>query len=128
MPLVSSIFDSILSRIESMARAQTVLGEPVQVGEKTVIPVVKISVGFGAGGSEAAENDKKSAGGGGGGGGFSIQPVGFIVIEGEKTAFLPVKQKAVGSLVELIPNIMEKLSHLRKRGKSEETEEEGESL
>jgi len=97
-----------------------VLGEPVQVGERTVVPVVKISLGFGGGGNDvSAEN--KNVSGGGGGGGFSISPIGFIVIEGEKTSFLPVKTKNVTALTEMIPEIIEKITS---RKKGEQTEQE----
>ncbi|RKZ28335.1 sporulation protein [bacterium] len=122
---VSDILETMLGKIEMMAQAKTILGEPVKLGERMVIPVVKISVGFGAGGGEGSEKDKNTGTGGGGGGGFSVQPVGFIVMEGEKTAFLPVKQKSVGSLVEMIPTLIEKMKGGKKK-KEEETEAKSE--
>ncbi len=125
----ADILDVMLSKIEAMARAKTVLGEPVQMGDRMVIPVVKISVGFGAGGSEATsqkESKPAQAGGGGGGGGFCVQPVGFIVMDEERTSFLPVKQKSVGSLIEMIPNLMEKIAKAKGKKKVEEKEVEAE--
>ncbi|MCD6418748.1 sporulation protein [bacterium] len=123
---VSDILETMLGKIETMAQAKTILGEPVKLGERMVIPVVKISVGFGAGGGEGSEKDKNAGTGGGGGGGFSVQPVGFIVMEGEKTAFLPVKQKSVGSLVEMIPTLIEKMKGGKKKKEEEETEAKSE--
>ena len=123
---VSDILETMLGKIEMMAQAKTILGEPVKLGERMVIPVVKISVGFGAGGGEGSEKDKNTGTGGGGGGGFSVQPVGFIVMEGEKTAFLPVKQKSVGSLVEMIPTLIEKMKGGKKKKEEEETEAKSE--
>jgi len=114
---VSEILDIMLGKIEAMAQAKTILGEPVKLGERLVIPVVKISVGFGAGGGENKQEEKAANAGGGGGGGFSINPVGFIVMEGEKTAFLPVKQKSVGSLIEMIPTLLEKVSMMKNKKK-----------
>ena len=111
MASVSNIFETILKHLETMAKAETVLGEPGQVGDRTVVPVVKISLGFGAGGNDSTEKEKTMSGGGGGGG-LGINPVGFIVIEGDKTAFLPVKLKNVSALTEMIPNIMDKVSDL----------------
>jgi len=123
---VSEILDIMLGKIETMAQAKTILGEPVKLGERLVIPVVKISVGFGAGGGENKQEEKAANAGGGGGGGFSISPVGFIVMEGEKTAFLPVKQKSVGSLIEMIPTLLEKVSMMRGKKKESGGTEEGE--
>ena len=114
---ISEIFDSILGKLETMAQAKTVLGDPVSVGDKTVIPVVKIGLGFGAGGADVGEDNKK-VNSGGGGAGLGINPVGFIVIEGDKVAFLPVKQKGIGSLVEMLPTLIEKVAGM-KCGKKE---------
>jgi len=102
MASVPDIFKTILDHLEVISKAETVLGESVTVGEKTVIPVVKMSLGFGAGGNDVSGKEK-SISGGGGGGGVSINPVGFIVMEGDKTAFLPVKTKSVSALTEMIP-------------------------
>ena len=47
---VSEILKDIVGELKNIATSQTVVGEPITVNEKTVIPVVKISLGFGAGG------------------------------------------------------------------------------
>ena len=45
-------------------------------------------------------------------------------MEGEKTAFLPVKQKSVGSLIEMIPNLLEKISMMKSKKKEANKENE----
>ena len=63
---VSEILKDIVGELKEIASSQTVIGEPITVGDKTVVPVVKISVGFGAGGGQG---EYPSKGGGFGGGG-----------------------------------------------------------
>jgi len=122
MAAVHTVLETILSHMETIANAKTVLGEAVQVGDRTVVPVVKVSLGFGAGGNEASEKNPQA--GGGGGGGLSIAPVGFIVIEGEKTAFLPVKPTSVNAITEMIPNLLEKIVSRKSKKQAEEIEVE----
>ena len=77
---VVDILKGVVSELKEMARSESIIGDPITVGDKTVIPIVKINVGFGAGGGQG-EDDKKRAGfGGGGGGGASIEPAAFIII------------------------------------------------
>ncbi len=113
MDMTTDMLESILAHLEKMAKAQTVIGEPVQIGDKTVVPIVKMGLGFGAGGGT---NSKDGMNSGGGGGGLGINPAGFIVIEGEKVSFLPVKPTNVTALTDMIPNIIEKLTNLKKKG------------
>ena len=49
---VSEILKDIVGELKNVARSQTVVGDPITVEQKTVIPVVKISLGFGAGGGQ----------------------------------------------------------------------------
>jgi uncharacterized spore protein YtfJ len=61
-------------------------GDPVNVGGRTVIPVARVSYGFGAGGSEEAKSER---GGSGGGAGMSVRPVGALEINEAGTRFIP---------------------------------------
>jgi uncharacterized spore protein YtfJ len=54
---------------------KNVLGQPVDFGEKVVIPVARYGFGFGAGGSHSKDGGAQGAGGGGG-----IEPVALIVL------------------------------------------------
>ncbi len=118
----------ILSNVETVAKAKTILGEPIELGEKTVIPVCKVGVGFGAGGSDV-KSHKNDATSGGGGGGFSIQPVAFLVIQGEEVNLLPIKPNMVGSFAQAIPLTIDKISEMAekaikaKSGKKEKEED-----
>lgn len=98
---IQEIINSITERIKATARIETVYGEPRVIDDKTIIPVAKVSYGFGAGGGEGPEaaepgqeaQAQKGGFGGGGGAGVSAEPVGFLVISGDQVRFMPVRDR-----------------------------------
>ena len=68
---VSELMAETIEKIKEAVDANTVVGEPIVAGEITLIPVSKISLGFGTGGSEMGGKTPKVMGenpfGGGGG-------------------------------------------------------------
>ena len=74
----------VMEQIKETVRSETVIGTPVQAEDSVIIPVSRVSFGFGAGGGEKDEAGKKS--GMGTGGGASIEPVAFVVVsKGQST-------------------------------------------
>jgi len=126
---VSEILKDIVGELKDMASSQTVIGEPITVGNKTVIPVVKISVGFGAGGAQGEATEKGGGFGGGGGGGARIEPSAFIIMDGEKVQMLTAKPGKLDALMDAVPGLFGKLKDMRdkmkaERGEKAEKEEE----
>ena len=77
----NSILDSVrlaLNEVKQAADSQTIIGDPITVGETTLIPVSKISIGVGLGGGTYGKEVPNNAGGGGTG--ITVSPVAFIVI------------------------------------------------
>jgi uncharacterized spore protein YtfJ len=125
--VAKEILDNILGHVEHLATTKTIIGEPMTVGDKTIIPVMKVSLGFGAGGIDGSgqgkgENTLSATGtGGGGGGGVCITPAGFIFIEGDKITLHGTKPKMFETIFESIPEIIEKIGELKsKKEKKEE--------
>ena len=120
--MASNIVDmlsAIVGEIKTIAKSETIIGEPVTLGDKTVVPIVKITAGFGAGGGEGTEGEKRSGFGGGGGGGVSIEPAAFLIIDGDKVSLLPAKSQKFEKIFEAVPNILEKIQKLVPKGKKE---------
>lgn len=117
------MLSAIVGEIKAIAKSETIIGEPVTLGDKTVVPLVKVSVGFGAGGGEGTESDKRSGYGGGGGGGVMIEPAAFLVIDGDKVSLLPAKSQRFEKIIESVPNVLEKIQKLVPKGKKEGKEE-----
>jgi uncharacterized spore protein YtfJ len=80
------LLKSISDRVATAATVRNVYGDPVSVGDRTVIPIAKVSFGFGGGGGSA----KKGAGEpeGGGGGGMRAVPYGALEIGPDGTRFI----------------------------------------
>jgi uncharacterized spore protein YtfJ len=98
---VEKMIQVALREIESTLDTKRVVGEPVSVGEYTIIPLVSIGFGFGVGSGtgkgEELVKGEGSAGASMGGGG--LKPIGVVVIgpEGAKVESL---KGATGSLLE----------------------------
>ncbi len=115
---VVEILKSVVGELKDVARSETIIGEPVTVGNTTVIPIVKISFGFGAGGGQG-DDSKRTGFGGGGGGGARIEPAAFIIMDESGVSLLPAGKGKWDTIIDAIPNIAKKISKLRDKFKSE---------
>ena len=114
---IHDLMGTTLQKIREMVDANTIVGAPIQAGEVTLIPVSKLSFGFASGGSDFNTKNQKpeqdNCFGGGGGAGVNIIPVAFLVIKGESVRLIPMAPPAnttADRLVELVPEILEKVS------------------
>jgi uncharacterized spore protein YtfJ len=96
-----------------------VVGAPVTVGDRTVVPITKLSVGFGAGGAEGSRPDKGSGFGGGGGGGAMIEPVAFLVIDKDRVQLLTTrKHGAVEAVLDAAPDLISSIKNWSEKRRS----------
>ena len=111
---VPNMMEGMLHKIREMIDANTVMGTPVTTPDgTTIIPISKVSIGFGGGGSDFATNKASNPFGGGAGGGVKVTPVAFIVVSNGNVRMLPVAQAAnttADRLVEMIPDTLDKVS------------------
>lgn len=94
----------LLDRLRELVRTETVVGKPIEAGGVILIPISRVSIGFGAG-----ETGKAGAKSEGGGGGVRIEPLGFVVVADGRAQILPVKagEPALYRLVDLLPDVWE---------------------
>jgi uncharacterized spore protein YtfJ len=116
------LIKSILDELKTIAKTETIVGDPITVGDKTIIPVCKITLGFGAGGGSGEAKEKGGGLGSGGGGGAIVYPAAFIVIKGEEVSLLGVKPGRWEPVLEAIPEIIDKFREKKKTKKEEKTE------
>lgn len=101
--------EAIIDKVVQSMSIKTVVGEPMQIGTLTLIPIVNVSYGFGAGGGDARAGNEPASGMGGGGG-ARLKVAGVLVIKGEDVKF--VQTGAGGTferLVESMPDLLEKV-------------------
>ena len=136
---ISDLMTETMSKIKEMVDVNTIIGNPIVAADgTTVIPVSKVSFGFGAGGSEFASKRAASgsplAFGGGSGAGVTVSPVCFLVIGKDGSAnILGINAQAsdtVDRLVEMIPGAINKVSNFVSgfKGKTEDAAEVAEPL
>lgn len=117
---IEGIMESALSNIKQMVDVNTIVGTPVTCEDGTVIiPVSRVSFGFGAGGSEfgkpgVAEDGIRANFGGGSGAGVSINPVAFLVVSNGEVKMLTLgeAQSSFDKLADLIPDILAKFKEM----------------
>ena len=122
---VVEILQGVVGELKEMARSESIIGEAITIGDKTVIPVVKISVGFGAGGGQGEHSTQGTGFGGGGGGGARVEPVAFIILDKEGIKLLSVKKGSWEGLIETIPGIAKKIAKLKDKFKSDKDSDDG---
>ena len=132
---IQSLMAETMEKIKTMIDVNTIIGTPIHTPHGTmIIPVSKVSFGFGAGGSDFHSRDAKEGAplcfGGGGGAGVTVSPVCFLVVGADGDArILPLNAQAettADRLVEMIPDAVSKVSSFmegRRAAKAEESSE-----
>ena len=82
MEEVEKLLASAVAELEKILSSKTVVGEPITIGEATLIPLVSVGFGFGAGGGSGTQPGQTGQGSGGGtGGGGGIKPIAVVIID-----------------------------------------------
>jgi len=121
---LESILKNVLTELREMVQTETVIGKPIHAGDSVVVPVSKVSVGFGGGGGTRGEKNREDKNNGTAlGGGATIEPVAFIVITNGKAQLLSLTAKEGnfnwGKVVDLIPDLVAQVKDMtQKKGKN----------
>ncbi len=136
---IEALMKTTMESIKEMVDVNTIVGDPVETPDGTVIiPISKVSFGFASGGGDYAkdkedkdkkegkdngdEQDKPQAKfpfAGGAGAGVSVQPVAFMVVGNGHIKLMPVDQRAnmIDNLINMTPEVINKLQAMvNKRG------------
>ncbi len=97
----------LFDHLEKMLQAKTVFGDPITVGDITLIPVVDIAFGAASGGGA----DKGERGeGAGGGAGAKISAAAVVVVRDGQVQVMKLKHAAaIDRIIELVPDFLEGL-------------------
>ena len=106
-----------IAKIKEMVDVNSVVGEPITTPDGvTIIPISRISIGFGGGGSDFVSknvNKQENPFGGGAGGGVKISPVAFLIVKDGSVRMLPVAAPAntnADRVVEMVPDVLDKVA------------------
>ena len=123
------LLNALFQGLDGFVQSKTVVGEPIVVGNTTLIPLMEVSCGM-ASGAFMKENQKK---GDGGAGAMSskITPAAMLIIQDSRTKLIRVKNEdAFSKIIDMIPEAIDKITGGSRVTKSAEdlAEENLESL
>lgn len=121
---VEELMKEVVEQLEKLITTKTVIGEPITAAGKTLIPISRVTFGFGSGGGEG-KRDVESGFGGGGGGGAKIEPVAFLVVSEDDVRMLTIKEKGmdIKKIIETVPELVEAVKTLKGKKGLEKSEE-----
>ena len=122
---IGELMKSTMDNVRSILKVDTVVGDPIVTPDGiTLIPISRISVGFGGGGVEF--NGKKAGDqrpyGGGNATGVKVDPIGFLVIKEGVIRMInvtPPASNTVDRIIDLVPQVMDKVDAFIEKQKAE---------
>lgn len=112
----NGVVGSLLKGMDGFLSAKTVVGEPTQIGDTIIVPFVDVSFGVGAG---TLRGEKKDNGAGGMTG--KMTPTAVLLIQKNSVRVVNIKnQDAITKIIDLVPEIMNKISSKKEETVSDE--------
>ena len=108
---ISAMMEASMGKIREMVDSNTVVGEPITTADGvTLIPVSRLSFGFGCGGGDYGKQQDKL--GAGAAAGVRVEPMAFLVVKDGVTRMLPVGTPAITTVdrvIELVPELIDRV-------------------
>lgn len=110
----------VSDKLGAIAQSDVVIGDPIELGEITIMTLSRVSIGFGGGGGTGEAEPPRKKGrrrpggrgtGSGGGGGGKVRPVGVIIFGPDGVEVQPIADKKglLDKLFDKVPALVEKL-------------------
>ena len=112
---IQGLMDVTLEKIKSMVDSNTIIGNPINMADGTMIlPVSKVTFGFASGGSDFPTKTSKELFGGGSGAGVSISPIAFLVVHEGNVRLLQLSDtsNSLDRAIGMMPEMVDKVSDL----------------
>ena len=118
---LSDLMRTAMEKVHEMVDTKSIVGEPIVTADGvTLIPISRVSVGFGSGGGDLPSSQKELFGGGTGGG-VTITPMAFLIVRNGDVKLIQVQSynNTADRLVGMVPDVMDTVSGLISGGKKE---------
>ena len=113
-----NMLENTIAKIGEMVDANSVVGDPITTADGvTILPISRISIGLGGGGSDFVSknaNHGENPFGGGVGAGIKVSPVAFLIVKDGSVRMLPVAAPAnttADRIVEMVPDTLDKIAN-----------------
>ena len=118
---ITEVMQASMAKIREMVDSNTIVGEPITTPDGvTLIPVSRLSFGFGCGGGDYGKQGTQM--GAGAGAGVRVEPMAFLVVKDGVTRMLPVAAPAITTVdraIELVPQVLDRVESFIDRKKAE---------
>ncbi len=104
------LMKGLFEGMDGFVTSKTVVGEPIKVGDATLIPLMEVSCGMASG---AFVQDRNKKGGNSGVGAMSskITPTAMLVLQDGRTKLINIKnQDSVTKVLDMIPDILDRFT------------------
>jgi len=128
--IVEDVLKRLAEDLQTFAKTETIFGDPIEIQGTTMIPVCKMSIGYGGGGGEgqgtATKSGEGTGSGGGAGAGVKIEPAAIIIIKDGDISVVGVSQSSKWEeVLNLIPDAIKKIANLKGEGEHSGESENG---
>ncbi|HIT33295.1 MAG TPA: GerW family sporulation protein [Candidatus Faecousia intestinigallinarum] len=115
MSKIPGMLENTIAKLREMVDVNSVIGDPITTPDGvTIIPVSKVSVGVGGGGTDfAVKNGDNNPFGGGVGGSVKVVPIAFLIVKEGNVRMMPVAAPAsttADRVVDMVPDVLDKIS------------------
>ena len=120
------VMNSTMEKVREMVDANNFVGAPITTPDGvTLIPISRVSFGFGSGGGDLPSSQKELFGGGTGGG-VTITPMAFLIVRNGDVKLIQVQSynNTADRVVGMVPDVVDKVSGLISGSKKEKPAEE----
>ncbi len=111
---------TLFKGMDQFLTSKTVVGEPIKAGDMTIIPLMDVNFGVGAG----AYGGSKGSNNAGGGMGGKLSPSSIIVIKDGQAQILSAnaEKSTLSKVIDMVPDVMDKVQTAigKKKGATEE--------
>ena len=112
---LNELMKTTMDHLKGVTDANTIIGTPIHADGVTLIPVSKLSVGVGGGGSEFSTKNQAAGNsnfGGGSAASAKLEPVAFLIVSNGGVKLLPVtpSTSAIGKMVDTVPEVVDKVT------------------
>lgn len=110
LPIDDSL-EMAFEKLKNFLKTETVVGEPMTIGEVTLIPIITVTFGCSGGAGKGTDAKGSEGSGGGLGVGAKVSPDAVLVIKNGEVSLLQLKQKQnLDKLINMVPELISKIN------------------
>ena len=116
---IDGTISTLFHGMDGFVSSKSVVGDPIKVGDTIIIPLLDVNFGMAAGAF-----NKQTGNNAAGGIGAKLSPAAVLVISNGKTRLVNIKnQDAISKIIDMAPEIVDRITGFFKKEKTEEEEQ-----